>query len=723
MTACDVSVVLCANSSARYPLLVAAVGSVLEQTQPASETIVVIDHNPGLLKKVARTFPDLTVVENVGPPGLSGARNTGVAASSGDVVAFLDDDADADSEWLAEMTAHYERPEVLGVSGYAEPNWQDARPRWWPEEFDWVVGCGYRGLPVSTAPVRNLMGCAMSLRRHVIDAVGGFDTSLGRTASGAAGCEETELCIRAAASFSPGVFLHEPAARVRHYVSSERSTFYYFRSRCFAEGVSKFVVAKRVGAGDGLASETDYVRRTLSSAALQQASGAARGDLGGLLRVGAIAAGLGATTAGLLWAGARRMGTTTPTLLPYVDPVLPLVLDIADPLQPLPEFDGADAYSRASCLLLLAGDQLGVREIALDGTEATTGDLLRALDIPVGGSATTLLATEGHRHTSADMTVAIATRNRPERLAECLASIASGTSLPERIIVVDNARSDDLTELLIADYRAEGWEIQYVREDRPGLAYAHNAAIAQLETGLVAFTDDDVVIHDRWIEQITRAFDDDSETVCVTGLIAPRELETLAQQLVEAHGIFSKGFTPRVFDGADHRSEDPMFPFAAGMFGSGANMSFRVDYLRETGGFDVALGTGTVAMGGDDLAAFYDVIRHGRRLTYVPTAIVMHPHHRDYTALRRQVYGYGAGLGAHLTRVLMHQPGAAVTLLRNRRTAAARLANILHPAAVSGLPAYPRELSRVQRRGLVTGPARYMLSRYRARGDRRLVRA
>lgn len=281
--------------------------------------------------------------------------------------------------------------------------------------------------------------------------------------------------------------------------------------------------------------------------------------------------------------------------------------------------------------------------------------------------------------------------------------------------MVDNARPDDLTEQMVTRYREEGWAVEYVREDRPGLAHAHNAALGQVHTDLVAFTDDDVWAHERWLESITSAFDADPDTVCVTGMIAPRELDTLTQQWVESQGLYSKGLLTRVFDNAGNRTDDPMFPYSAGTFGSGANMAFRTEYLHAAGGFDGALGTGTVTMGGDDLAAFYDVIRHGKRLTYVPSAIVLHPHHRDYASLRRQAYGYGAGLGAHLMRCIIDEPRAAMTMIRHHRAAAARLATILHPLQDSELPAYPSDLSRAQRRGLASGPARYMLSRYRTR--------
>lgn len=726
MTAVRTSVIVCAYSTKRFPLLVSALQSLRWQSVPPAEIIVVIDHNPELLGQVRALFPELQVIENAGPVGLSGARNTGTVAATGEVVAYLDDDAVAEPGWLQALTAHYGRAEVLGVDGHPVPVWESGRPPWWPEEFDWVVGCGYRGLPTGAAPVRNLMGCAMSLRRDVVAAAGGFDTDLGRTATGAAGCEETELCLRATALFPDGVFLHEPAARARHHVPAARATLRYFRSRCRAEGRSKRQVAQRAGAGPGLASEATYVRRTLPAGVVRHASALARGDVAGPLRAAAILVGLTTTTLGFLDPRGARP-TAAGGDLPPTEPVLPLVIDVAEPPRPLPRTDDLAEYSSASCLVLDDGAPVGTRQVELTGTETSTTDLLPRIDLSELGVSTGGVQASGTRGAPAsvagdecadrvrrDVTVAIATRGRPERLAECLASIADGTVLPGVVVVVDNAPPDTRTEELIARYRAEGRAVRYVREDRPGLSWAHNAAVDDVRTELVAFTDDDVVVHPRWLEALTDVFDTDPDAVCVTGMIAPRELDTLPQQWVESQGVYGKGFRPRVFDNGRNRPEDPMFPLTAGVLGSGANMAFRTDYLRESGGFDVALGTGTVAMGGDDLAAFYDVIHRGRRLVYEPGAIVLHPHHRDLDALRRQVYGYGAGLGAHLTRCVLEDPRALATLLRHHRAATARLGTILRPQ-IDGLPPYPRELSRAQRRGLVSGPARYLVSRHRAR--------
>jgi GT2 family glycosyltransferase len=311
--------------------------------------------------------------------------------------------------------------------------------------------------------------------------------------------------------------------------------------------------------------------------------------------------------------------------------------------------------------------------------------------------------------------VVVATRDRPELLQECLASILAGTVQPERLVVVDNAPSTDDTAQLVAELAATEPRLRYVREDRAGLARAHNAGLAAVTTPLVAFTDDDVVVDPRWLERLQAAFAEDDRIGCVTGMIAPRELDTLPQQWVESQALFDKGMHRRVFDAAEHRPDDPLFPLTAGALGSGANMSFRTDYLRSARGFDDALGTGTAAMGGDDLAAFHDVITAGLRLVYEPAAIVLHRHYRDYAGLRRQTYGYGAGLGAYLTRTVLRDPGTAFTFLRHAPAAVRRARRILTPPVLTDLPPYPRELSQEQWRGLRSGPGRYLRSRRQSR--------
>jgi O-antigen biosynthesis protein len=305
MSGADLSVVICAYTEQRWDDLRDAVGSVRDQQLPPAELILVIDYNEALLERARSEFSWARVMPNSGPKGLSGARNTGVDEATAPIVAFLDDDATAEADWTTRLLGPYEDPDVLGVGGWAVPDWQGRDATWLPEEFYWVIGCSYRGLPTSTATVRNLIGCNMSVRREVLVEVGGFDSGLGRTADRPLGCEETELCIRATDLRPTGRFVLEPAARVHHRVSEERTTWKYFRARCRAEGVSKAWVAQRVGSDSALSSERAHAARALPVGVLRHLASIRPRDLSGMRRAGAILAGL-YHTAGSYFIESRR---------------------------------------------------------------------------------------------------------------------------------------------------------------------------------------------------------------------------------------------------------------------------------------------------------------------------------------------------------------------------------------------------------------------------------
>jgi GT2 family glycosyltransferase len=300
----NLSVVICVYTEDRWDQIIAAVYSVRAQTLPAAETIIVVDHNPALYKRLVAAMPDVTVVENGEAQGLSGGRNTGAVLAKGQIIAFLDDDATAHADWLKYLAQAYANPAVTGVGGLTLPNWQAVRPRWMPEEFYWVFGCNYRGMPPSGAPVRNLLGANMSFRREVFELVDGFQTDIGRTADKRPlGCEETLFCIQLGQLAPGSLLVTEHRAKVWHFVSDSRCRFSYFLSRCYAEGISKAQVTASVGSGDGLSSERSFATRTLPLGVARGIADLFRGDPGGLGRAGAIIIGLGVTTAGYLGAG------------------------------------------------------------------------------------------------------------------------------------------------------------------------------------------------------------------------------------------------------------------------------------------------------------------------------------------------------------------------------------------------------------------------------------
>jgi GT2 family glycosyltransferase len=335
----SVSVIVCTHSPERLDDLCAAVASVRTQRRRPVELLIVVDHNDALAEAaldrltavegtaagsaavegaaagsaavstatagsaaVEGAAADLpaTVVASTGPKGLSGARNTGTELASGEIVAYLDDDARAGPDWLELLTAPYASPDVVAVGGWADPSWDGRVPAWFPPEFAWVVGCSHRGLPTELAEVRNVIGCNMSFRRRVVLDAGGFDVDLGRTADRPLGCEETELCIRIRQADPAARILLEPRARVAHRVPANRAGWQYFARRCRAEGGSKARVSRLVGRADGLRSERSYVTSVLPAALALAAGQLPRAPLANLQRMMAIVGGLAVTTGGYL---------------------------------------------------------------------------------------------------------------------------------------------------------------------------------------------------------------------------------------------------------------------------------------------------------------------------------------------------------------------------------------------------------------------------------------
>ena len=292
-----VSAIICAYTMDRWSELVEAVRSVVRQTHPAEEVIVVVDGNDSLFKRAEAQLPDARVVLNQDTPGIGGSRNTGVRHARAPIIAFLDDDAFAEPVWLERLLAPYDDPTTLGAGGGVVPLWREGRPAWFPDEFNWVVGCSYSGLPDTVAPIRNPIGANFSMRRETFEATGGFDSDFGRVTrpSGVIGsgtADETEFCIRASRARPGGRWIYVPDAKVHHVVPSSRTTWSYFVGRCQMEGASKAVLSELAGPRSGLASERRYVRSVLPRGVVRELGRALiRADRAALQRAGSIVAG------------------------------------------------------------------------------------------------------------------------------------------------------------------------------------------------------------------------------------------------------------------------------------------------------------------------------------------------------------------------------------------------------------------------------------------------
>jgi GT2 family glycosyltransferase len=243
----------------------------------------------------------------------------------------------------------------------------------------------------------------------------------------------------------------------------------------------------------------------------------------------------------------------------------------------------------------------------------------------------------------------IPTAARPERLRQCLSSVAKLTYADLEVIVVDNRPDDPSTREVVDEFVAWGHVVRYVAEHFPGSAVARNHGIASSSAELVAFTDDDVKLDPQWLDWLVEPFRLDPEVGVVCGLVLAGDLLTPAERCFEDGLGFCKGFTRRAYDLSAHRADDRLLhAFWGGIFGSGNSMAFRRDRLAAVGGFDPARGTGTPALGGTDIEVFTHMILRGSRLVYEPRSVCRHDHRRDDASLERHLYSYGARFTAAL---------------------------------------------------------------------------
>jgi len=217
---------------------------VLNQTLTPDEIILVLDPIKDLVQFYEKLIPDKVKIVTSYGFGLSNARNTGIKVASGDIIAFIDDDAWADKYWLERMIENYQDSNVWGVGGKIVPVFDEKRPKWLPEELDWIIGCTYKGLPKAKAEIRNPIGANMSFRKEAFEIAGLFRTEVGRYGKKLLGAEETEFSIRLKRMIPNAKIIYDPSVIVYHRVPAQRTTLRYTLKRAYYEGYSKAILAK-----------------------------------------------------------------------------------------------------------------------------------------------------------------------------------------------------------------------------------------------------------------------------------------------------------------------------------------------------------------------------------------------------------------------------------------------------------------------------------------------
>lgn len=295
----SVSVIVCAYTLDRWALLCDAIRSVGAQTYQPLELFLSVDHNRELFERAVREVPPLLaeraiavrVIENRFDSRLGGARTSAAELATGDVLAFLDDDAAAAPDWLERLVADYADPRAVAVGGAPLPRFESPRPRWFPFECDWIFGCAYRGLPETKGPVEHLIGANMSIRRAALLSWGGFHSD---------NHDDMDLSLRTAHSFGHDAVVFDPDAVVAHFVPASRLTWDYFWRRCFFVNRGKVAAFRGLAEASNLRAEIRFGLRSLARGLVLEGRAVARGDLYGPVRYGVLVTALALGAAGHL---------------------------------------------------------------------------------------------------------------------------------------------------------------------------------------------------------------------------------------------------------------------------------------------------------------------------------------------------------------------------------------------------------------------------------------
>lgn len=285
----SVAVIIACYTLDRFDLLIRSIESVRAQSAPPRRVIVVVDHNDALEARLSQVAPQgVEIFSNTSGKGAGNARNVAALSVDTDYVAFLDDDAEADRDWLRHLLSTVDHERAVGTGGRLLPVWPGGgKPSWFPAEFSWVVGGSNPGWPGSGhTVVRNVWASNMLVERRAFVEAGGFRADFGKIGN-ASQPEDTELCLRLT-RLTGRPWIGNPDAIVHHHVADERTAFRYFAKRCWFEGRGKAALSALPGADSAsLSDERQYLRSTIPRAL---ATGLRKGMLGNMASLGSSSA-------------------------------------------------------------------------------------------------------------------------------------------------------------------------------------------------------------------------------------------------------------------------------------------------------------------------------------------------------------------------------------------------------------------------------------------------
>jgi GT2 family glycosyltransferase len=416
-------------------------------------------------------------------------------------------------------------------------------------------------------------------------------------------------------------------------------------------------------------------------------------------------------------------------------PILTRIVDLREDLPTInrnrqdgPPFTGARIF------VLDDGVPLGVVHVSFE-EDVITPELLRCaidsqLDVPQTKSPRSDRSADDLPRASV---VIPTTFGRFDQLESCVQALVELNHPNFEIIVVDNRPHRPGA----ADERAKigGYEgVVVVTEEVPGISAARNAGSAAATGEIVAFTDDDVIPHRNWLRSLGATLARNKDVDYVAGLVVPSELETRAQLWFEDARTAreQREFVPYIYRSMSWNEPDlsafstdrylvrrtdlggdsvvhPIYLLAG--YGRGCNFAVRRKTLQELGGFDRAIGAGTRAKGGEDIAFRVDLLFSGRSIAFDPGAIVCHTHRRTDQELSDQMFDYGVGFSAALSSLAMRDPRHIIGYFQAYWFMTTRGRRRFEPTASALAASERKDLRRRERNGKFAGPALYLRSR------------
>ncbi|MCE5287661.1 MAG: glycosyltransferase, partial [Nocardiaceae bacterium] len=456
----SIGVVMACHTVDRWPSIARAIESVQSQTLRPHQFVVAVDHNPSLAERLRKTYRQISVVENNVARGASATRNAGAGHIDAELIAFIDDDEVATPEWLDRLVEPFANDAVVGTGGRYRPSWQVDKPTWFPDEFAWVVGGHYLGMPESTSEVRNVWSGNMAIRSTAFRLVGGFRTDFGKM-GGVPQPEDTDLCIRSS-RVTGGRWMYVPSAIVDHEVPADRSSFNFFVKRCYLEGLGKSAMQENIGDKSATDTERSYARKVIRRcfkrlASLRPAQ---------VSRALAIVIGLLAAMVGFGAGKFRKRRPATSAVPLAIKPARIVEFNLTQPISDIDEAIGdLDGYQQVWVVTRIDGLPFSLSTFDSNDKHSIGPKLLRELEevnyerlrrITGDHRAAAIVRGEGctevvPARTDVDgrLTVVICTHNRPTELRRALDSLANQTATGFHVLVIDNAPTGSETKSMV----------------------------------------------------------------------------------------------------------------------------------------------------------------------------------------------------------------------------------------------------------------------------------